>query len=98
MKHGEQFKVAFIGAQPRNKVVEGVKVTYFRPAFEINGKYYHVTSAVDISGQAGVVMFVKGGEMGVNGAKVHQDAFTLVFASGAGTIAAANEALAQFNG
>jgi len=97
MKHGEQYKVAFVGAVARQRQENGVNVKYYRNAFIIDGKTYHVSNADNIAGQAGIVMFVKAGEIGVNGGKVHQDAFTLLGAGTASTITSANEALAAYN-
>ena len=93
MNHLEQFKVKFLGNKSRQVVDNGVVRNYNRGVFAINGKYYSVNTAdKDISGKAGIVMFVKAGETSPTGAKVAQDAFSLVLATSAGTASAAQAA------
>ena len=93
MKHGEQIKVAFWGAVSRQVVENNVVKKYYRIAFTHNGQTNHITSVDDISGKAGVVMFVKGGETGPNGAKIVKDAFTLLGAADATTATNAKNSL-----
>ena len=93
MRHAEQFKVAFWGAVSRQVVENSVVKKYYRIAFTLNGNTYHISSVDDISGKAGVVMFVKGGETGPNGAKIVKDAFTLLGAADATTATNAKNAL-----
>jgi hypothetical protein len=93
MKHSEEFKVAFWGSVPRQVVENTVVKKYYRIAFTLNGNTHHITSADDISGKAGVVMFVKGGETGPNGAKIVKDAFTLLGAADATTATNAKNSL-----
>lgn len=97
MKHEEQFKVAFVGSITRQYVDEktGTIVKYYRNAFCIDRKYYHVRDANDLSGKAGVVAFIKKGETAPNGEKVANDCFTLLMSCSAGTAAAANAAAAE---
>jgi len=94
MNHLEQFKVAFVGAISRQKVESGVALKYYRNGFKLNGKFYTVQSPDDLSGKAGIVQFVKGGEDNPNGGKVARDAFSLVSIVTKVSVAAANEALA----
>ena len=93
MKHLEEFKVAFKGQISRQVVENGVMKKYYRNAFEIGGKTYHVSNAEDISGKAGVVAFVKQGEEKPGGGKVVNDAFTLLYCCDATTAVSALSAL-----
>lgn len=91
MQHLEQIKVKFVGAKSRTN--ENKK--YYRNVFLHDGKYYSVMDGDDLSGKAGVVQFVKKGEDNMSGGKVAQDAFSLVFASSAGTASAAKLAFEE---
>jgi hypothetical protein len=95
MQHLEQIKVAFWGAVSRQVIENNVIKKYYRIAFThpVDKKTYHITSVDDISGKAGVVMFVKGGETGPNGNKIVKDAFTLLGAADATTAVNAKNAL-----
>ena len=94
MKHLEQFKVAFKGQVARQVVENGVTRKYYRIAFEIGGKVYHVSNADDISGKAGVVQFIKAGEEKPGGGKVVADCFSLLYCADATTATNAANALA----
>ena len=79
MTHLEQFNVQFESSLPRQRIQDGVIVTYYRNSFRINGKLYSVQSPKDQQGLKATVAFVKGGEMGPDGkTPVNQDAFTLL--------------------
>mgnify|MGYP000848261813 FL=1 len=93
MKHLEQIKEKFVGSKSRTNPDTNNK--YYRNVFEHDGKYHSVMDAEDLSGKAGVVQFVKKGEDNMNGGKVAQDAFSLVFASSAGTAVAAKAAFEE---
>jgi hypothetical protein len=95
MNHLEQIKVKFVGAKSRTNPES--KNKYYRNVFLHDGKYYSVMDGDDLSGKAGVVQFVKKGEDNMNGGKVAQDAFSLVFASSAGTASAAKLAFEELS-
>ena len=97
MKHKQKFKVALIGSKSKGYIDEktGVKISYFRNSFVIDGEYHDVKDDSDLAGRGAIVMFIKKGELAPSGEKVVQDCFTLVTAWKAGTAAAANAAAAE---
>lgn len=101
MNHLEERVVVFTTAVERQVIQDGVTKKYFRNNFVVEGKAASVSSPGKLSGQVGRVRFVKGGEVGINGVKVAQDAWSLIGAATAAEIreAAATQAqLTELNG
>lgn len=90
MKHLETFKVAFIGSVARKYDGE----VYYQNAFEINGQFCSAKSAIDYAGKAGVVQFLKAGEVAY-GKTITSDCFTLKTVLSAEIIRSAKATLAE---
>lgn len=105
-KHGEQIKVAFNGYITRTLTadpVSGQQIPggrkYYRMNFNVPGtkETASVRSDENLSGKAGIVMFVQKGQPGPNNTVVQNDAWTLVSVCDAGSVASARAALEELN-
>lgn len=91
MNHLEEKVVVITSSVGRQVIQDGITKKYYRNNFLVDGKSGSVAATDKLTGQVARVRFVKKDEMGINGVKVVQDAYSLV---GSGTVAELREAVA----